>query len=170
MKDSDLKIKSKIGVISHNTFLYDNLSAYENLEFYGRLYGVADLKQRIQAVLAEVGLTYVLYDPVRTFSRGMQQRLSIARAILHDPEILFLDEPYTGLDQNAIDILNTVLKRLADKERTIFMVTHNYEQGLELSNRILILVNGRIAYETATAGISASDFKELYRQHVGGEQ
>lgn len=168
--ETDVKTKSKIGVISHNTFLYDNLSAYENLEFYGKLYQVPDLKNQIQRVLEEVGLNYVLHDPVRTFSRGMQQRLSIARAILHEPAILFLDEPYTGLDQNAIDILNSVLSRLTDKSRTIFMVTHNYEQGLELSNRVLILVKGRIAYETKTAGITSGDFKELYRQHVGGGQ
>lgn len=168
--DSNMKIKSKIGVISHNTFLYDNLSAYENLYFYGKLYQVPNLKNRIQAVLKEVGLSYVLYDPVGTFSRGMQQRLSIARAILHDPTILFLDEPYTGLDQNAIYILNSVLGRLTSKERTIFMVTHNYEQGLELSNRVLILDKGRVVYETETAGISPNKFKELYSQHAGGVQ
>ena len=164
------KNKSKIGVISHNTFLYDNLSAYENLRFYGKLYQVPQLKDRIQQVLSEVGLNYVLHDPVRTFSRGMQQRLSIARAILHEPTILFLDEPYTGLDQNAIEILNSVLMRLTDNQRTIFMVTHNYEQGLELSNRVLILVKGRIAYATKTEGITSEGFKKLYRQHVGGGQ
>lgn len=157
-----------MGMISHNTFLYDNLSAYENLTFYGRLYGVPHLPQRIEQVLEEVGLQYVLHDPVRTFSRGMQQRLSIARAILHEPAVLFLDEPYTGLDQHAIDILNGVLARLAGHNRTIFMVTHNYEQGLELSHRVLILNKGRIAYETETDGLSPQQFKELYRQHVGG--
>lgn len=166
--DSQIAIRQKIGVISHNSFLYDNLSAYENLTFYGKLYNVPNLSSRIEGVLAEVGLQYVLHDPVRTFSRGMQQRLSIARAIIHDPSVLFLDEPYTGLDQHAIDILNGVLARLVGHKRTIFMVTHNYEQGLELSDRVLILVKGRIVHETKTSGLTASKFKELYRQHVGG--
>lgn len=167
-EDAERKLRQKIGVISHNTFLYDNLSAYENLTFYGKLYSVPNLRERIDAVLAEVGLQYVLHDPVRTFSRGMQQRLAIARAILHEPALLFLDEPYTGLDQHAIDILNGVLIRLANHRRTIFMVTHNYEQGLELSQRVLILKKGRLVYSTETEGLSSSEFKELYRQYVGG--
>ena len=167
-KDAEITLRQKMGMISHNTFLYDSLSAYENLTFYGKLYQVPDLPKRIDEVLKEVGLQYVLHDPVRTFSRGMQQRLSIARAILHDPAILFFDEPYTGLDQHAIDILNGVLARLASHNRTIFMVTHNYEQGLELSHRVLILNKGRIVYETKTDGLNPSQFKALYRQHVGG--
>lgn len=169
-EDAERKLRRKIGVISHNTFLYDNLSAYENLAFYGKLYSVPNLRERIDAVLAEVGLQYVLHDPVRTFSRGMQQRLAIARAILHEPVLLFLDEPYTGLDQHAIDILNSVLVRLANHRRTIFMVTHNYEQGLELSQRVLILKKGRLVYSTETEGLKSAEFKELYRQYVGGVQ
>ncbi|HHY59225.1 MAG TPA: heme ABC exporter ATP-binding protein CcmA [Clostridia bacterium] len=168
--EADRALRRKIGVISHNTFLYDNLSAYENLAFYGKLYGVPRLKERIEAVLEEVGLRYALHDPVRTFSRGMQQRLAIARAILHEPVLLFLDEPYTGLDQHAIDILNGVLRRLVDHRRTIFMVTHNYEQGLELSQRVVILNKGRLVYSTETDGLTGAQFKELYRRYVGGVQ
>lgn len=165
-----VEIRKRLGVISHNTFLYENLSAWENLAFYGKLYNVPRLDERIDAVLQEVGLQYALHDPVRTFSRGMQQRLSIARAIIHEPSILFLDEPYTGLDQHAIDILNGVLTRLAGNERTILMVTHNYEQGLALSHRVLILVKGRVAHETKTAGLTSEQFRSLYREHVGGVQ
>lgn len=166
--DCSLQVRRQIGVISHNTFLYDNLTAFENLAFYCKLYDVQNWKQRAEEVLEEVGLPYVLNDPVRTFSRGMQQRLSIARAILHQPSVLFLDEPYTGLDQQAIDILNRVLVRLAGSQRTIFMITHNYEQGLELSDRVLIMDKGRVVFESTTGTLTSDLFKELYRRHVGG--
>jgi heme ABC exporter ATP-binding subunit CcmA len=166
--DCSPEVRRQIGVISHHTFLYDNLTAFENLAFYSKLYDVRNWKQRVEEVLAEVGLPYVLDDPVRTFSRGMQQRLSIARAILHQPSVLFLDEPYTGLDQQAIDILNRVLARLHDSGRTIFMITHNYEQGLELSDRVLIMDKGRLVFEGATGTLTLDLFKELYRRHVGG--
>lgn len=168
-EDNYLELRRHIGVISHNSFLYDNLTAFENLEFYGKLYGVANLHQRISEVIEEVGLHYVLRDPVRTFSRGMLQRLSIARAIIHHPDILFLDEPYTGLDQHAIGILNSVLHNLKDKSRTIFMITHNYEQGLEKSNRILIIVKGNIVYDAASQGLSQESFKKIYLEHVEGK-
>lgn len=168
-EDNYLELRRHMGVISHNSFLYDNLTAYENLEFYGKLYSVQNLKQRIDEVIEEVGLHYVLRDPVRTFSRGMLQRLSIARAIIHEPDILFLDEPYTGLDQHAIGILNSVLLNLNNKSRTLFMITHNYEQGLEKSDRILIVVKGDIVYDAATDGITQEGFKKIYLEHVEGK-
>lgn len=168
-EDSYLELRRHIGVISHNSFLYDNLTAFENLEFYGKLYGVQNLRQRIEEVIEEVGLNYVLRDPVRTFSRGMLQRLSIARAIIHHPDVLFLDEPYTGLDQHAIGILNSVLFNLNDQSRTIFMITHNFEQGLERSDRVLIIVKGNIVYDAATHGLSQDGFKKIYLEHVEGK-
>ncbi|MDA8235248.1 MAG: heme ABC exporter ATP-binding protein CcmA [Clostridia bacterium] len=162
------KTRSQIGVISHQSFLYDNLTAYENLEFYGRMYQVDNLRDRIYDVLKEVGLEYSLNDPVRNFSRGMLQRLAIARATLHQPAILFLDEPYTGLDQQAIDILNSVLRNLNIKDRTVFMITHNFEQGLDLSDRVLIIKKGRLAYEGAAPGLTPGQMKEIYLNTVGG--
>ncbi len=162
------RTRSQIGVISHQSFLYDNLTAYENLEFYGRMYQVDNLRDRIYEVLKEVGLEYSLNDPVRQFSRGMQQRLAIARATLHQPAILFLDEPYTGLDQQAIDILNGVLHNLNIKDRTVFMITHNFEQGLDLSDRVLIIKKGRLAYQGAAPGLTPSQMKEIYLNTVGG--
>ncbi|MFZ5640885.1 MAG: ABC transporter ATP-binding protein, partial [Bacillota bacterium] len=127
-------ISKQLGVISHQTFLYENLTARENLQFYGRMYDVPNLRDRIYEVLNQVGLEFSLNDPVRTFSRGMQQRLAIARAILHDPAVLFLDEPYTGLDPHAIQILNRVLARLNNDNRTVFMITHNFEEGLDITD------------------------------------
>ncbi len=166
VSDNPISIRKKMGVISHSTFLYGNLTAYENLLFYGRMYDVPNLKQRIKEAIEEVGLRYSLNDPVRTFSRGMQQRLAIARAIIHDPDILFLDEPYTGLDQHAIEILNKVLLNLTNQQRTIYMITHNFEQGLNLSDRIIILVSGRIVYEASSEDLSVDTLKEKYLKYV----
>ncbi|RJQ38212.1 MAG: heme ABC exporter ATP-binding protein CcmA [Nitrospiraceae bacterium] len=164
-----VKVRGQIGVISHQTLLYDSLTAYENLEFYGRMYGVDNLRERIFDVLQEVGLEYAFNDPVRTFSRGMQQRLAIARATIHQPEILFLDEPYTGLDQQAIEILNSVLHKFNIKDRTVFMITHNFEQGLDLSDKVLIISKGRIVYERKAAGLMPHEMKDVYINTVGGK-
>lgn len=168
-RDETAGVRKQIGVISHQTFLYDNLTAYENLEFFGRMYGVTDLRERIYEVLGEVGLEFALNDAVRTFSRGMQQRLAIARAIIHQPAILFLDEPYTGLDQQAVEILNGVLAGLNLKERTVFMITHNFEQGLDLSDRVLIIMQGRIIFAGQARGLTSGEMKKIYLQSVGGQ-
>lgn len=165
---ADPSLRRQIGVISHSTLLYSHLSAAENLYFYGRLYDVGNLPLRIESVLEEVGLRYYFHDPVRTFSRGMQQRLAIARAILHEPALLFFDEPYTGLDQHAIEILNGVLRRLRDERRTIFLITHNFEQGLDLADRVVILRRGRVVFNEETASLRGADFKKLYLQKVEG--
>jgi len=166
--ENPAEIRNKIGVISHQTFLNENLTASENLNFYGKMYGVPDLKNRIYNVLDEVGLEFSLNDPVRTFSRGMQQRLAIARAILHDPAILYLDEPYTGLDPHAIQILNNVLAELHHNQRTVFLITHNFEEGVNLSNRILFVVKGRIVYDGKKDAINKDELKKLYLTKVEG--
>lgn len=160
-------ISKQLGVISHQTFLYENLTARENLRFYGRMYDVPDLNDRIYDVLNQVGLEFSLNDPVRTFSRGMQQRLAIARAILHDPAVLFLDEPYTGLDPHAIQILNSVLAKLNNDNRTIFMITHNFEEGLDITDRVLFVVKGRIVYDGDNKALTRDDLKDLYLQKAG---
>ncbi len=167
LKDT-ARVRGSVGVISHRTFLYDNLTAEENLEFYGRMYGIDNLRDRVTEVLSEVGLELAFNDPVRIFSRGMQQRLAIARAILHRPEILFLDEPYTGLDQQAVEILNSVLARLSIKDRTVFMITHNFEQGLDLSDRILIINKGRLAFTEKAKGFTPDKLKKVYMEVLGG--
>lgn len=165
-----LKIRHKIGVISHQTFLYDHLTAYENLYFYGQLYGVPYLKKRIFQVLKEVGLEFTLNDPIRTFSRGMQQRLAIARAILHQPDILFLDEPYTGLDHHAINILNGVLAGLDLEGKTIFMITHNFEQGLNFSDRVFIMDKGQIVFQGQASDFNVETLKKTYLTYVEKKQ
>lgn len=159
-------VRSHIGVISHHTYLYSNLSAYENLRFYGRLYEIEELEKQIERVIERVGLTDREHDLVRTYSRGMQQRLSIARAILHSPAILFLDEPYTGLDQHAAQMLNDLLAE-HQGERTIFLITHNLSRGLALCDRVAVLVKGSIIYEKQIEEVDRENFEALYFKHVG---
>jgi heme exporter protein A len=156
-----------IGVISHRTFLYENLSAFENLRFYGKMYDVRNLMDRIEALLELVGLSEYRNDPVNTFSRGMQQRLSVARAIIHDPQILFLDEPYTGLDQHGAEDLKKLLKRFRNQGKTILMTSHNIDRGLELCNQVAILKSGRLVFREETSGILKDDFKQLYFNLTG---
>ena len=156
-------LRKHIGLISHNPLLYGDLTPDENLRFFARMYDLPDPAGRIDAVLDQVGLTARRRDPVRTFSRGMVQRLAIARAILHDPSIMLLDEPYTGLDLQAADMLRAVLQELAASNRTVILTTHNLEQGLEMCDRAAILNRGRLAWQGARAGLDLQSMKEHYR-------
>jgi heme exporter protein A len=156
-------LRQQIGLISHNPLLYGDLTPDENLRFFARMYDLEDPAARIDAVLEQVGLLARRHDPVRTFSRGMVQRLTIARAILHDPAIMLLDEPYTGLDLQAADMLRAVLEELAASNRTVILTTHNLEQGLEMCDRAAILNKGKVAWQGARAGLDLQTMKEHYR-------
>ncbi|HHW14377.1 MAG TPA: ABC transporter ATP-binding protein [Firmicutes bacterium] len=166
--DSAQRLRRSVGVLSHHTYLYDDLTAAENLRFYGRMYGVGDLERRIPEVLEEVGLTLYFHDPVRHFSRGMQQRLAIARAILHEPAFLFLDEPYTGLDPQGSAVLSRILARLKNERRTVVMITHNFDEGLALADQVMILAKGRVVYRAASAEVDRAAFPAEYLARVGG--
>lgn len=159
-------IRSVIGVISHDPYLYDNLSAFENIKFFGTLYGLDDVDNRARSVIKQVGLEKRMNDLVRTFSRGMKQRLTVARAIVHEPKILLLDEPYTGLDQHGAEIFGEMLSDLKSQRRTILMTTHNIDEGLELSDRIGILAKGKIVFDCSKTEIQRSGFKDLYISKV----
>ena len=160
------ELKRKIGIISHSSFLYPELTAYENLQFYGRLYGVDNLEAQIIAVTKKVGLLLSLNEPVYTFSRGMLQRLSIARALIHNPEVILLDEPFTGLDQQGISLLQDVLKELKSNHKTILMVTHSFEQGMDDVDRILIVNKGQIAADFPTEDLQSGDLLRIYHEKV----
>jgi heme exporter protein A len=161
------RIRPLLGVLSHRTFLYGHLTAFENLQFYGRMFGVKPLVERIYEVLQAVGLEPNARQIVRTYSRGMQQRLAIARVILHHPLLLLLDEPYTGLDQLAAAHLQELLKQLREAERTIIMSTHNLPRGLELCDDIAIQYRGEITHRRPAAGLDIRAFEQLYIQHAG---
>ena len=161
------KIRRFIGVVAHQTFLYENLTAEENLRFYGKLYDVQNLTEKVKQVLHEVGLLHRKNDRVQNFSRGMQQRLAIARVMLHDPTLLLLDEPFTGLDQNASKNLASWLQGLRDDHRSILMVTHNLQRGLEIADRVAILKEGELVFDQPRASFDAAEFQQIYDEHVG---
>ncbi len=157
-----------LGVVSHQPLLYGDLSAEENLRFYARMYGMdASSRARIKEVLHAVGLGKRAIDLVRTFSRGMQQRLAIARAVLHDPPILLLDEPYTGLDQDAALTLDTVLRDVALRGRTVIMTTHDLMRGVQMAQRVAILSKGVIAYDEPAEKLDPVRFGETYAEVTG---
>jgi heme exporter protein A len=162
----EVELRQKIGVISHQTFLYGDLTAYENLIFYGRLYGVGDLRSRVNQMLSEVGLEEHADKRVRNFSRGMQQRLAIGRALLHDPTILLLDEPNTGLDQHAIRHFQNLLVTMHLEDKTILMTSHNITLGLEVCTHVAILVRGRMVFRETAENLRSEDFEEVYFQCV----
>jgi len=161
------KVRALIGVISHDPYLYGNLSALENIGFFASLYGISQPKEKAIQVIKQVGLESRMHDLVRTFSRGMQQRLAVARATVHEPKILLLDEPYTGLDQHGARIFGELLKWLKRENRTIVMTTHNLTEGLEISDRVAIIDGGKIIYESDARGIELTKFKEIYFEKVG---
>jgi heme exporter protein A len=158
------EVRYQLGVVSHQPMLYGEFTAEENLLFFGRLYGVKLLEQRISIVLGQVGLADQRKSLVKTFSRGMQQRLSIARAILHDPQVLLLDEPYTGLDQDACEMLDTVLRQDASTGRTVVMTSHDLTRAADLATRFDVLSHGKIRASVEKANLPADGIYSFYRQ------
>jgi heme exporter protein A len=160
------RVRQHIGLVSHHALLYGDLSAAENLTFFSRLYRLDRPKERVNKALKTVGLLARQRDPVSTFSRGMVQRLTIARATLHEPDVLLLDEPYTGLDQDAARLLDDLLRREVENGRTILMITHDLSHGLTLCNRIAILNKGKIVAEVNSKEITPPQFLDLYTDHT----
>ena len=166
LKNNAGEIRRKIGIVTHQTLLYNNLTAYENLEFYGRMFDVPELKKRIEELVSLVGMTTRVHDRVSTLSRGMQQRISIARALLHKPTLLFMDEPETGLDQEAIPLIWDPAPDETGRKRTIILTTHNMERGFELGERMLILDKGKIVYDCVRGVLDIAGLKETYRNYT----
>jgi heme exporter protein A len=165
---SDGAWRRRVGILSHQGFLYARLTAEENLRFYGRLFGLDDLDDRIAQRLARVGLAERAGVQSRHLSHGMRQRLSLARALLHDPDVVLLDEPYTGLDPSASGMLREVLAELRDGERTVVMVTHNLREGLDSATQVAIQVAGRFAWQGGRGEIHDESFERHYHAVVEG--
>ena len=157
-------VRRRLGVVSHQPLLYEDLTAQENLQFYGRMYDIPNLNGRIDEVLAMVGLAARRNDLVRTFSRGMQQRLAIGRAVLHDPEVMLFDEPYTGLDQDASEMLDTILKEVAARGRTVVMTSHDLARAEDLATRFDILSRGVIAASVNRADLGKENLLGFYKK------
>jgi heme exporter protein A len=162
------QVRARLGVVSHLPLLYGDLTAEENLRFYGRMYGLTDLEQRITEVLEMVGLEARRRDLVRTFSRGMQQRLAIGRAVLHDPDVVLFDEPYTGLDQDASSMLDEVLKTVAAKGRTVVMTSHDLARAEDLATRFDILSRGVITATASRKELRKTNLLSFYKQALAG--
>ena len=157
-------VRQRLGVVSHMPLLYGDLTAEENLRFYGRMYGIPEMENRIREVLEMVGLYARRRDLVRTFSRGMQQRLAIGRAVLHDPEVMLFDEPHTGLDQDASEMLDTVLREVAARGRTVVMTSHDLARTADLASRFDVLSHGKIVASARRGEMEPDRILTFYRE------
>lgn len=159
-------LRRRLGVVSHLPLLYGDLTAEENLRFYGRMYALDGLDRRVSEVLDLVGLAARRRDLVRTFSRGMQQRLAIGRAVLHDPEVMLFDEPHTGLDQDASAMLDGVLREVAAMGRTVVMTSHDLARTGDLASRFDVLSRGVIVASVHRSEIEPDQLLGFYRQAI----
>jgi heme exporter protein A len=155
-------VRAQIGVVAHLPLLYDDLSAEENLQFFGRLYEIPQPMERIKFVLDRVGLAKRARELVRTFSRGMMQRLAIGRAMLHDPAVLLLDEPYTGLDVSGAEMLDRLFGEWKAAGRTVIVSLHDLDRAAGIGDQVLILGGGRLVANGTTAEIG--DLTGLFAQ------
>lgn len=162
------ELRRYIGLVTHAPLLYDNLSAWENLAFFAHLYDIQEPEPRMEAVLRAVDLWPRRRDPVRTFSRGMIQRLAIARAILHEPPVLLLDEPDTGLDPVSAETLATLIRSMGADNRAILLTTHNLERARMWSDSIALLKDGKIAFCESSTSLNEGDLRRLVLETDGG--
>jgi len=160
------QVRAKLGVVSHLPLLYPDLTAEENLQFYARMYGIDKMDARITEVLQMVGLEHRRKDLIRTFSRGMQQRLAIGRAVIHDPEVMLFDEPYTGLDQDASEMLDEVLRSVAAEGRTVVMTSHDLARAEDLATRFDILSRGVIVASATREDLKQTNLLAFYKKSL----
>ncbi len=147
VRRNPVRFKTSVGVVAHATFLYAELTARENLRLAGRLFGLADLDAKMEAALNLFNLQTRADTLVRALSRGWQQRVTLARAFLHQPGFLLLDEPFTGLDHSSSEHLMEILRRLPAEGRSVLFSTHNFEQGLAIAQRLIALESGQVRYD-----------------------
>ena len=166
LKEDPDKARDHIGLISHNSMLYPDLTAEQNLMIYARLYGVVDPEARVLELLEAVELKHRRLDVVRTFSRGMTQRLSIARALIHDPDVVFLDEPYSGLDPHAVEIFDDLIDQQREG-RTFVTVSHDLQKGFAMCTHALVLAKGKVVAFDEKDAFDFDEFSTLYRSTVG---
>jgi len=170
MREKGVDLRASIGMISHNPFLYDDLTLYENLKFYSRMYGLKKDEKAIKELADQVGLLHRLNDSVGEFSRGMKQRAAVARAVIHDPPVLLLDEPYTGLDYRAWGMLSGMLSGFHRDGKTILLITHNVELGHSIGARLACLVNGQVSFDCRKMDVAMEDFKIKYQQEMEAQK
>jgi len=158
------EIQSRVGFVAHQPYLYDELTAQENLLFFARMYAVKQPRQCAAALLERVGLSKKARERVSSLSRGQLQRLALARALLHSPQLLLLDEPDTGLDQDGLKLLASLLQEHSDRGGTLLFTTHDLEAAIQRSERVVLLSNGRVAYQRETPGMDQEDIRQVYQE------
>jgi heme ABC exporter ATP-binding subunit CcmA len=163
-------LRRVVGYVGHQPHLYEDLTAFENLLFFGRMYGLPDAAGRARALIELVGLTARVNDRVRTFSRGQLQRLALARGIVHDPAVLLLDEPETGLDEAAFALLRALLEDRAHAGQTTILTTHSLERSLALADEVAVLARGRLVYSRRSAELDASALRAAFAQYAERER
>jgi len=164
----ETEARNQMGFLGHGIGVYDELSAFENLLLFGRLYGLADPRHAALEWLERTGLERVKNGLVREFSRGMRQRLAVARAFLHDPSVLLLDEPFTALDDRAIAVLQSVLREAIAGGKTIVMSTHQLREALELASHVALLNRGQVAFHGPCTPEMVSDPGWVYARYGEG--
>ena len=164
----DTATRRRIGFIGHGISVYDELSAIENLTLFGRLYGLKDPRKAATEWLERTGLERVAGGLVREFSRGLRQRLAVARAFLHGPSVLLLDEPFTALDDRAIAVLQRLLREALAEGKTIVMSTHQLREALELATHVALLNRGKVAYSGLRTTEMVADPGFLYARYGEG--
>lgn len=164
VNDGGAAARRRVGFLSHQSFLYPDLTPTENLDFYARMFRVSKPVERVRALIERVGLTGWAHRPVRTLSRGLEQRCALARALVHEPDLLLLDEPFTGLDVDASAMLAGMLRDTHAGGTTLLMTTHDMARGLEICRRAIILTRGRLMWDGAIAGIALAEFECRYRE------
>ena len=169
MLRSESASRASIGLISHQSMLYRALTSQENVEFAARLYGVESPRDAAMAALERMRVADRARTPVRALSRGLQQRVAIARSIVHRPALLLLDEPYTGLDAAGAAALTDMLRDLRDAHATLVLVTHNVDEGLSVASRAAIMLEGKLVREDDCAALDAAAYRAAYRAMVVGD-
>ncbi len=160
--------RSRVGLISHHTMLYEALSPRENVDFAARLYGVRDARERVEDSLRRMSMLQRADAPVRSLSRGMQQRVSIARAMVHGPQLVLADEPYSGLDDSGARALTTLLAELRSAGTAIIVVTHNLVEGLSLATHAAVMQRGKFIRYDPAERIDPASYSRTYREALAG--
>ncbi len=158
------QVRHLVGFVAHQPYLYDELTALENLLFFGRMYAVKQARERATGMLQRVGLSRYAGERTGALSRGQQQRLALARGLLHSPRLLLLDEPNTGLDDEGDQLLEALLHEHTELDGTILFTTHNLERALKFSDHISMLGGGRVAYQQETGGLELSGIRQAYQE------
>ncbi len=160
--------RRRIGFLGHASFLYPDLTPTENLTFYARMYGVAEPRRRVAELIERLGIHGWAHRPLRTLSRGLEQRCAVARVLLHEPELILLDEPFTGLDTAGVALLLDALRNAVDRGAALLLSTHDVEIGLSAASRTVILRRGRKLRDEPFAAASRPAFQAAYDEAFAG--